>query len=180
MLMLLTSKAPASPSTHTNLGIRVIQSGGTSMRTTHAMDLLLKKLPPDTCMAHHLPRLFNNLLSDAVLCYAGCKVYFFHSTGCEVTLNGEIILQGWRDPKNQLWQVKIINNGWITDLKNRDNDTSGDTPAIPPVMEANSLYECNNTYQLTNFYQAPLSYLVVSMLVKAINKGYLKGFASLT
>ena len=99
MLTLLTSRAPASPNTHTNLGIRVIQPGGTSMRTTHAMGLLLQKLPPNAHMAHHLPGLLNNLLSVTVLCNTGCEVYF-HSTGCEVILKGEIILQGWRDPKN--------------------------------------------------------------------------------
>jgi hypothetical protein len=99
MLMLFTSKAPASLSTHTNLGISVIQPGGTSMRTTLAIDLLLQNLPPNACMAHCLPRLLNNLLSVAVLCNAGCKVYF-HSTGCEVTLNWEIFLRGWRDPEN--------------------------------------------------------------------------------
>ena len=82
---ILTSKAPASSNTHTNLGISVIQPGGTSMRTTHAMDLLLQKLPPNTCMAHHLPGIVNNLLSVTVLCNAGCKVYF-HSTGCKVAL----------------------------------------------------------------------------------------------
>jgi hypothetical protein len=49
------------------------------------------------------------------------------------------------------------------------------------VVEANSLYEeCDNTYQLINFYHVTLNYPVVSMLVKAINKGYLKGFAGLT
>jgi hypothetical protein len=98
MLMLLTSKAPASPNTHTNLGRSVIQPGGTSMRTTHTMDLLLQKLPPNACMAHRLPGLINNPPSVAVLCNAGCKVYF-HSTGCKVTPNGEIILRGWMDSK---------------------------------------------------------------------------------
>jgi hypothetical protein len=51
---------------------------------------------------------------------------------------------------------------------------------MPPVVEANSLYECVNTYQFIIFYHATLNYPVVSTLVKAINKGYLKGFASLT
>jgi hypothetical protein len=157
MLMFLTSKAPASLNIHTNLGKSVIQQGGTSMRTTHVMDLLLQKLPPDMCMAHHLSRLVNNLLSIAVLCDVVCKVYF-HSTGCEISLNKEIVLRGWRDPKNQMWHVKIINNGLITDIKIRDADTSCQTPAIPPVVEANSLYECNNTYQLINFYHATLYY----------------------
>jgi hypothetical protein len=97
MLTLPTSKAPASPKTHTNLGISVIQPGGTSMCTTHVMDLLLQKLPPDAHMTNHLPGLVYNLLSIAVLCDVGCKAYF-HSTGCKVSLNVEIILQGWRDP----------------------------------------------------------------------------------
>jgi hypothetical protein len=70
MLTLLTSKAPASPNTHTSLGISVIQPGGSSMCTTHVMDLLLQKLPPDAFMAHHLPGLVNNILSVAVLCDA--------------------------------------------------------------------------------------------------------------
>jgi hypothetical protein len=47
------------------------------------------------------------------------------------------------------------------------------------VVEANILYECNNTYQLIKLYHANLNYMVVSMLVKAINKGYLKGFSGL-
>jgi hypothetical protein len=93
MLMLFTSKAPASPNTRTNLGISVIQPGGTSMRTTHAMDLLLQKLLPNTCMAHRLPGLVKNLLSIAAFCNTGCKVYF-HNMGYKVTLNGEIILRG--------------------------------------------------------------------------------------
>ena len=45
----------------------MIQPGGTRMRTTHAMDLLLQKLSLDVCMAHRLPGLFNNPLSSAVL-----------------------------------------------------------------------------------------------------------------
>jgi hypothetical protein len=68
MLRLLTTKALASPNTHTNPGTSVIQPGGTSMCTTHAMDLLLQKLPPDARMAHRLPGLVNNLLSITVLC----------------------------------------------------------------------------------------------------------------
>jgi hypothetical protein len=61
------------------------------MMTTHAVNLLLSKLPPEACLAHQLPGLINNLLSVAILCNAGCKV-FIHKTGCKVTLNGENIL----------------------------------------------------------------------------------------
>jgi hypothetical protein len=63
----------------------------------------------------------------------------------------------------------------ITNLKIKDNNTTCETPPVPAVVEANSLYECNNTYPLINFYDVTLNYPVVAMLVKAIDKGYLKG-----
>ncbi len=68
------------------------------MMTMHTVNLLLSKLPPEACLAHQLPSLVNNLLSIPLLCNAGCKV-LFHKTGCEVTLDGKTILQGWQNPK---------------------------------------------------------------------------------
>jgi hypothetical protein len=71
------SKSLVTPSTQTSPAtsqesITVIQPGGDKMRTTHAVNLLLSKLPPNARMAHSLPGLTNNLLSVAVLCNAGC------------------------------------------------------------------------------------------------------------
>jgi hypothetical protein len=45
---------------------------------------------------------------------------------------------------------------------------------------AHRLYDCDNTQQLIRFYHACLFSPVVSTLINAINKGYLKGFLSLT
>jgi hypothetical protein len=90
--------------------IAVVQPGRDCMATTHPVDLLLSKLPPEARLAHQLPGFVNNLLSVAILCNAGYKV-FFHKTGCKVTLDGETILQGWHDPKNCLWCVMIVNDG---------------------------------------------------------------------
>jgi hypothetical protein len=45
---------------------------------------------------------------------------------------------------------------------------------------ANSLYDYSNTQQLIRFYHASLFSPVVSTLINAINKGYLKGFPGLT
>ena len=145
------------------------------MRTTHAVDLLLSKLPPHARMAHSLPGLTNNLLSVPVLCDAGCEV-FFNATGCEVTLNGDVILRGWRDPRHRLWRVRIVDDGWTTNLKVA---VDPDTPS-PPAATANSLYDCDNTQQLTRFYHACLFSPAKSTLLKAINRGYLKGFPGLT
>jgi hypothetical protein len=112
-------KTLAASTTQPNVKISVVQAEGDCMRTTHTINLLLSKLPPEACLAHQLPGLVNNFLSVAVLCDTGCKV-FFHKTGCEVTLDGETILQGWRDPKNCLWRVMIVDDGWTTKLIIRD------------------------------------------------------------
>ena len=93
--------------------ITVLQPNGAKMTSMHVVNLLLSKLPADACLAHPLPGLVNNLLSVAVLCDAGCKV-FFHKHGCKVTLDEETILRGWRDPKNRLWHVKLVDDGWNT------------------------------------------------------------------
>ena len=143
------------------------------MHSTQAVKLLLSKLPANTRMVHSLPGLMNNLLSIPVLCDAGCEV-FFNVTGCEVTLNGDIILRGWHDPRHHLWRVRIVDDGWTTNLR-----VSDDTP-MPPPEGAYSLYDCDNTQQLIRFYHACLFLPTKSQLIKAINRGYFKGFPGLT
>jgi hypothetical protein len=129
-------------------------------------------------MAHHLPGLINNLLSVSVLVDTGCEVFFF-ATGCKVTFNGKIILRGWCDPKNQLWWVRIMDDGWTMNLT-ITNNIDNYQQELPHTAQANSLYDCENTSQLTQFYHACLFLPVKSMLVAAINNGYLKGFSGLT
>jgi len=89
--MLLTPTSPACSTTNNNVQITVLQPSGAKMTSTHAVNLLLTKLPDDARLTHQLPGLVNNLLSVAVLCDAGCEV-FFHKHGCEVIHNGETIL----------------------------------------------------------------------------------------
>jgi hypothetical protein len=167
--MLLTPTAPASNKTNDNVQITVLQPSGAKMTSTHAVNLLLNKLPADARLAHRLPGLVNNLLSVAVLCDAGCEV-FFHKHGCEVTHTGETILRGWRDPKNRLWRVKLVDDGWTTKLTICDDATRPPIPltttptgiamATPTTVkeaQANSLYECSNKYQLIHYYYACLN-----------------------
>jgi hypothetical protein len=116
---LLTKTTPAVSTTKPSVQISIVQPGGDCMTTTHTVNLLLSNLPPEARLVHWLSGLVNNLLSVAILCNTGCKV-FFHKTSCEVTLDGKTILQGWRDPKNCLWHVMIVNNGWTTQLTIRD------------------------------------------------------------
>jgi hypothetical protein len=110
---LLTKQASATATTNSNIQITIIQPGGNCMTNTHAVDLLLWSLPPEARLGHRLPGLVNNLLSVAALVNARCEV-FFYCTSCKVTFDRAIILQGWRDPKNRLWWVKIVDDGWTT------------------------------------------------------------------
>jgi hypothetical protein len=91
----------------------------------------------------------------------------------KVTFDGAIILQGWRDPKNRLWRVKIVDDGRMTDYKVAI--PTQDKPTIelttPPTVHAYSLYECSTTHKLMHFYYGCLNYPVVSTLIKAINAG---------
>ncbi len=126
-LSLITPFMIAAPMNNSNIQISINQPRGDRIMTSHSVDLLLTKLPQHARLAHQLPGLTNNLLSIAVLWNAGCKA-FFHKMGCNITLDGEVILWGWRDPQNRLWCIIIVNDGWTTKLTLRDDTT---TPHIP-------------------------------------------------
>ena len=102
------------------------------MTTTHAVDLLLRNLPETARLGHRLPGLVNNLLSVATLVDAGCDVYF-HRTGCEVSLDGKVILRGWRDPTNRLWRVRITDDGWTTNFRVLIPPDMHEPPLIPSI-----------------------------------------------
>jgi hypothetical protein len=171
---LLTPHAPAFATAKPHVSITVIQPRGNRMTTTHAVNLLLCNLPAEARLGHRLPGLVNNLLSDTALVDAGCEV-FFHRTGCKVMFDSTVILQGWCDPKKKLWRIKIMDDGWTTNLHVPIPDSDPKPPtialAVPPTVWANSLYECSTTHQLTHFYYACLNFSIVSTLILALNAG---------
>jgi hypothetical protein len=142
------------------------------MTTTHPVDLLLWNLPPEVRLGYCLPCLVNNLLSVSALVDAGYKI-FLHCTGCKVIFNGAIILRGWRDPKNRLWWVKKVNNGWTTDYKVAIWTQEKPTVELttPPTAHAYSLKKCSTTHKFMHFFKACLNYPVLSTLIKAIKAG---------
>ena len=100
-ISLLQTGAPATRASTQLANMSVTQPKG-SLFTTETLLLLLNKLPNSARVAHRAPGITNNLLAASELADAGCEL-FFHSTGCEVTHNGEILLRGWRDPETRLW-----------------------------------------------------------------------------
>ena len=149
-----------------------MQPKGDKLFTTEDLHLLLHKLPPAARTAHRAPGIAHNLVSAATLADAGCEL-FFHRTGCEISLNGEIILRGWRDPTTRLWQISLVPDS-------SNNIVPPDQEVTLSQPQANNLYECSNTQQLIQFYYATMGYPVISTWIKAIDLGYFRGWRGLT
>eukprot|EP00804_Cyclotella_cryptica_P024308 CCRYP_020873-RA/>CCRYP_020873-RA protein AED:0.26 eAED:0.26 QI:0/0/0/1/1/1/3/0/386 len=130
-ISLLQDRAPAQKAPTQTSAKTVTQPNGTLL-TTDTLLLMLNKLPATAQIAHRSPGISNNLLAASELVDAGCEI-FFHSTGCEVTHNGEIILRGWRDPTTRLWRVSLIPD-------------SGNT-IFPPYSTIDDLYETPDNIQ---------------------------------
>ncbi|KAL7480576.1 hypothetical protein ACHAW6_006261 [Cyclotella cf. meneghiniana] len=105
-ISLLTTNAPAPQDAITLPVKTIMQPSSDTFTTSGNPTLSLPKLPQSAKQAYCIPGLTNNLLSAANLADAGCEV-FFCQTGCEVSYNREIILQGWQDLTTRLWQVPI-------------------------------------------------------------------------
>ena len=176
-ISLLANGAPAKQASVQQTPKSVVQLKGDRLFTTEKLLLLLNKLPPKAQEAHLAPGITNNLISTATLADAGCKI-FFHQTGCEVFLTSEIILQGWRDPDTCLWHVSLHPEGG--NLIIPTDQQIFEQLLVHPSPEIISIYECENTGQLIKFYYATMGYSVISMWIKAIDKGYFQGWRGLT
>ncbi|KAL7480030.1 hypothetical protein ACHAW6_005742 [Cyclotella cf. meneghiniana] len=159
----ITSLATSAPSDQATLQLQpksVMQPQGDRLMMTETLLLLFNKLPPMAREAHLAPGISHDLVSAATLADAGCKL-FFHKTGCEISLHEEIILQGGNKvipPDHNVAQLALAQHS----------------------PQVNSIYECKNTSQLINFYCATMSSPVISMWIKAIDRGYLRGWRGLT
>eukprot|EP00804_Cyclotella_cryptica_P020487 CCRYP_019795-RA/>CCRYP_019795-RA protein AED:0.41 eAED:0.41 QI:0/-1/0/1/-1/1/1/0/277 len=149
-----------------------MQPKGDKLLTTEDLHLLLHKLPPAARLAHRAPGITHSLVSAATLADAGCDL-FFHRTGCEISLNGEIILRGWRDPTTRLWRISLIPDSC-------NNIVPPNQAVTLSQPQANNIYECRNTQQLIQFYYATMGYPVLSTWIKAIDLGYFRGWRGLT
>jgi hypothetical protein len=176
-ISLLASGAPSDKASAQLTPKSVMQPKGDRLFTTETLLLLLNKLPLEAREAHRAPGITNNLISAATLADAGCEI-FFHKTGCEVSLNGEIILRGWRDPETRLWRVSLLPEGGNHIIPTDQNIIQA--MLAPTPFEVNSIYKCENTGQLINFYYATMGYPVISTWIKAIDKGYFRGWRGLT
>ena len=143
-----------------------------TMKTTVTLDLLLDKLTPASQTAHRCPGITNNLLAVSTLCNAGCSVLFLEH-GVKVEFNGEIVLQGWRDQRNDLWRFpitsKVEGNSIIPSTL-----TAYYNPSQSIIMQSliNSIYECDNTKELIRYYHEAFFYPTKHRMLAAKKLGY--------
>ena len=159
----------------------ILQPAGARMFTTKTMELLLSKLTKANKEAHLAPGIINNLLSVSILCDAGCEV-FFHSTGCEISFNGEIIVRGWRDMQTNMWCISLLDEGVSNIIPAYSDGAMMPELGAMPISEgfSNNIYECETTGRIIQFYHATMGYPPTSTWYKAITTGYFKVCLGLT
>ena len=107
-ISLLTSQAKASKASVQEPSKTVIIPDGKNLATTDTVLLNLPELPDAARRAFRLPSIMNNLLSVAELCDAGCTVLFENDKVSVKSKENKIILTGWRDSRNNLWRVPLV------------------------------------------------------------------------
>ena len=104
---------------------------------------MLDKLPKAAREVHRAPGIINNLLFVSVLCDVGCEV-FFHSTGCEISFNGIIIVRGWRNMQTNMWRISLLDEGVFKIIPASSDSAMMPDLGATPIIEgfSNNIYEC--------------------------------------
>jgi hypothetical protein len=86
---------------------------GRKIKSTHVCNIKIPGLPV-ILMGHIIPDLkIASLIGIRPLCKVGCKV-IFDNEKCDVVCEGNIILQGYKDPTTDLWTLPITKKGMRT------------------------------------------------------------------
>jgi hypothetical protein len=92
---------------------------GRKIKLTHVCNINIPGLPI-ILTGHIIPDLkIASLIGIRLLCKVGCKV-IFDNEKCDVVYEGNIILQGYKDPTMDLWTLPITNKGMRTTPSQND------------------------------------------------------------
>jgi hypothetical protein len=165
---------------------------GKKVVSTHVCDINILGLL--TMMTGHiLPSLkVASLIGIRPLCKAGCKVVF-NNEKCEVIFNNKVILTGHMDPSMDLWTLPLpMGRMWtsstldavkMTPTSPRPGPCIDHAPHLP--KEQRDTRPCVNMVAFTHsvqtqansvkFAHQSLCSLKISLLLKAVRRGFLKG-----
>jgi hypothetical protein len=135
-------------------------------------------------MGHTVPDLaLASLVGIRPLCKVGCQVIFDNK--CDVEFDGNVILRGYKDPSTDLWTLPITPHGIrsaisqsssVCDCAPHPNNTlhSG----VQPAPFTHSIHTRGNGIKFT--HQSLCNPKIISTLLKAVCKGFLKGCPNLS
>ena len=123
------------------------------MFTTKTMEPLISELSKAAREAHIATGIIYNILYVSILCNSGCEV-FLHSTGCEISFNGEIIVRGWSDMQTNMWRIPILDEGVSNIIPAYSDGAMMPELVSMPITEgfSNNIYECETTGQIIYLY----------------------------
>ena len=140
------------------------------MTTSETVVFQWKKIGEPARICHKVKGLVHNLAAVANLVDEGHEVTFREHDAIVTNKQNDIMLRGWRDLSNRLWRVPIDDDG--------QNKPALEKRRIHNV-QVHSVYDCKGERAITKFYHATLFSPVKSTLLKAIKKGYLRGWSGL-
>ncbi|KAL7527155.1 hypothetical protein ACHAWF_008701, partial [Thalassiosira exigua] len=162
--------APVNAKQKATTPITVHLPNGQKVTSSHTCELNLPNVPLDARLGHILPGLAGHSLVSVVrLCNAGCKVNF-KDIGVEVIYNGNVVLEGHKDPHTGLWMVPL--NGTA------QRDTTA--PATQLQQTASSVFDTATRSELVQYHHQSLFAPPASTIEKAIANGQLRSFPGLT
>jgi hypothetical protein len=163
---------------------------GKRVMSTHMCNITIPGLPT-VLMGHMVPGMkMASLFGIRILCKAGCTVTF-NDEKCVVRYINKIILQGYKDPKTDLWTLPITGEGmWTTPgaVEPATTDLSqlgpckscAPLPPLPSISEAAGFLHARTTKSnAVKFAHQSLCNPPIYSLLKAINAGFLKGAPNL-
>jgi hypothetical protein len=175
---------------------------GTQVQSIHECNIHIPGLPT-VLTGHIVPHLaIASLIGIRPLCKAGCTV-IFDDKKCDIVYNGNIILQGFKDPSTNLWMLPILKGvvgttqqsdsvgphsaHMVSSCRNMGDLATDPTlpppgpcidraphPSLHPVL-AMFTHLVNKHANAVKFAYQLLCNPLISTLLKAMQCGFLKG-----
>jgi hypothetical protein len=168
-----------TPFSNRQLAIKAIQvrlPDNSFIQSTHTCNIDISGLLPTATKAHIFKTFAHVLLSIPVLADHGCTMSFTKDAVI-VTLQDNIILQGYRNHAMGMWTVPLVPNPHSTPLANHAIQPTHESPLF---QAANSAYHMKNKKELAMFYHAAAGYPIPSTWIKAIQAGNYTTWPALT
>jgi hypothetical protein len=141
---------------------------GTKIKSLHCCDISIPVLPVILTGHIVLSLSIASLIGVHVLCDAGCTVTFCKDH-CDIIYNDKTILKGCEDPTTNLWTIPINANHMTP------SHTMEPTQPDTDQHTAHFAHSISTRANKVKFAYQSLCNPKISMLLKATQKGFLKG-----